>query len=201
MGGGVFKYKTRQQAPAAFKIEISDKAHSESRDVETTSSCSSRCAGLATREVQSEASTRSRRPPPQKCSPTQDAVSSGAAACAHRRQQNNPGLNPEAGLNSRRGTQLGSGTQPEKVKELLMVGVPRTHSAGPLLQNLVMVGVPRTHSPWMRRSNLLPLRVRGSSQYASLIQGARVAELEFRQLQYASEADVSRAHICVHIRC
>ena len=45
--------------------EISDKARSKSCDVETTSLCSSWCAGFATREVQSEASARLRRPPPQ----------------------------------------------------------------------------------------------------------------------------------------
>ena len=149
--------------------EISDKARSESRDVETTSSCSSRCAGFATQEVQSEVGKtaaviksssslfdarhnqqRSRRlcssstteqPGTQPGSGTQPAtrrwrslpvrsrllppnlsvvmVGGGGGGggptntFAMQEMKNNPGLNPEAGQTPR----------------LLMVGVPRTHSA------------------------------------------------------------------------
>ena len=64
VGEGMFKHKTRRQAPTAFARSL-DKARSESRDVETTSLCLSRCVGFATREVQSEASARLRRPSPQ----------------------------------------------------------------------------------------------------------------------------------------
>ena len=53
MGGGVLQVQDATAGPESIQ-EISDKAHSESCDVETTSSCSSQCAGFVTHEVQSK---------------------------------------------------------------------------------------------------------------------------------------------------
>ena len=64
-----------------------------------------------------------------------------------------------------------------------MVEVPRTHSAKLLLLNLVMVGVP-TNTFTMDENNL------GLNPEAGL-NPRTSADLEFKQLQYTSEADVS----------
>ena len=59
------------------------------------------------------------------------------------RRKTHPTAKPQPALvveDMRRGTQPEN--NPEKKKELLMVGVPRRHSARLLLLHLVMVGVP-----------------------------------------------------------
>merc|ERR1712224_584840 len=110
-----------------------------------------------------------------------------------------------------------------KMKELLMVEVPRTHSAKLLLLHLVMVGVPTNtfamdennprRRPGVQAAEFNPRSPRWSPRIygpgvqaeAMCIQDGcrthpggpsvrwrrRTADLEFWQLQHASEADVS----------
>ena len=59
MGRGVLQVQDATASSESAQ-EISDKARSESRDVETASLCLLWCAGFATREVQGEAE----EPPP-----------------------------------------------------------------------------------------------------------------------------------------
>ena len=79
MGAGVLQVQDTTAGSESIQ-GISDKAHSKSRDVETMSLCSSRCAGFATRKVQSEVEETAAVI---KSSLMRGAISSRATACAH----------------------------------------------------------------------------------------------------------------------
>ena len=83
MGGGVFKYKTQRQTPAAFKRSLTRRAGKAAmwrrRAHAGRGVLVSRLASSRVRRVP-------RRLPPQQFSPTRDAASIGAPACARRRE-------------------------------------------------------------------------------------------------------------------
>ena len=102
MGWGVCQVQDATAGAHSIQ-EISDKARSESHDVETTSSCSSRCAGFATRKVQSEARVeKTAAAKVQSDARRSQQRSRHLCSLPRTDQENNLGLNPEAGLNLRK---------------------------------------------------------------------------------------------------
>ena len=198
MGGGVFKHKTRRQAPTAF--EKSPTRRAAKAAMWRQRACARRGV-LVSRLARSRARRVPRRPPPHKFSPTRDAASSGAAACARRRE-----LTKRTTRDSNReshGTQPGSGTKPEAAdgggptNSFSRAAVAKPGDGGGPTNTFTMdEKIESATAQSTREQPICQFNPRSPSWSPR-----RSADLEFRQLQYASEADVSRTRTCVHIRC